>query len=655
MEKIEKLTSTDIVAENIKKLKQLFPTIFKEGKIDKEELQAVLGDYVEKDKEYYQMTWAGKTQAQREANRPSSGTLRPCQAESKDWDSTQNLFIEGDNLEVLKLLQKTYNNKVKMIYIDPPYNTGQDFVYKDNYKDNLQNYFELTGQTDEEGKKLSTNTETAGRYHSNWLNMMYPRLKLARNLLTEDGVIFISIDDNEQANLKKLCDEIFGEENFVNGFIWVNNLTGRQLSGSGAAGTREYILVYSKNVANVPEFLTSYDYLKKLMPDTYKSAVKNVHKDDKGEYVIGDELKNNNSAFNEITRPNLVFDIYYREEDGDIKIEPVTDKDVHPKYTKIVPHPNANGVNKYHAYRWSKEKILKEKDDLEFVKYGNTYKIFPKRRNFKTSTVKDLITNITTSAGSRDMKRLDIVGFNFPKPVDLIMFLIEIGTSLNDIILDFFSGSCTTAHTVMQLNAEDGGNRKCISVQLPEPTDEKSAAYKAGYKTIAEIGKERIRRAGEKIKEEHKDKEGIDKLDIGFRVFKLDTSNIVAWDTATENLEDQLQLFAENNAEHIKQGRSAEDILYEILLKFGLDLSVPIQEKELAGHQVYNIGHGAMYVCLDDNINGKVAQAIGEWHKDFEDDNPTVIFKDTGFAQDQDKTNTIQMLKQFGIDNVKSI
>lgn len=655
MERINELTSENVVQQNIERLKEIFPTAFSEGKLVVEELQALVGEYIQKEKEFYQMTWAGKTQAQREANKVSTGTLRPNKADSKDWDTTGNIFIEGDNLEVLKLLQKTYSNQIKMIYIDPPYNTGKDFVYKDNYKDNLNNYLEITGQTDEEGKKLSTNTDSDGRYHSNWLNMMYPRLKLARNLMTEDGVIFISIDDNEQANLKKICDEIFGEENFVNEFIWVNNLTGRQLSGVGAAGTREFLLVYAKDVTKISEFLAPFLYLKELMPDAYKSSAKDILIDGKGEYVIGDELKNNNSAFNEVTRPNLVFDIYYNEVDNLIKIEPVSIKHLHEGFVKISPHPNSNGINKYHAFRWSKDKILKEKEDLEFVKYGDTYKIYPKRRNFETSTVKDLITNITTSTGSRDLSLLNIEGFNFPKPVKFIEFLVTIGSKNNSIILDFFAGSGSTSHAVMSLNSKDSGIRKCISVQLPEATDEKSQAFKAGYKTIAEITKERIRRAGELIKLENKDKEGIDKLDVGFRAFKLDSSNIQAWDTSIENFEGQLDAFEANNGDSIKTDRTEEDVLFEILLKYGLELTLPIEEKTIANCNVYNIGFGAMYICLADHITVEVANGIGEWHKESADEKPSVIFKDAGFVNDADKTNTVQTLRQAGIENVKSI
>lgn len=631
MEKIKALGSEDIVANNIERLKELFPTIFSEGKLVVEELQALLGEYVEKDNEFYQMTWAGKTQAQKEANKLSTGTLRPNKADSKDWDTTGNIFIEGDNLEVLKLLQKTYSNKIKMIYIDPPYNTGKDFVYKDNYKDNLTNYLEITGQTDEEGKKVSTNTDSDGRYHSNWLNMMYPRLKLARNLMKDDGVIFISIDDNEQANLKKLCDEIFGEENFVSNIGW---------KGKGGGADNKYliesyenILCYSKNKSifkvgeeiKLGEVFPKYDEIKKRK---YKTQLARKW---------GANSKRSD-------RPNLFYSI------------------IAPDNTEVFPMLNDFEEG---CWRWSKSKMEYEisNGNIEFqlnnekwIVYEKIYE--PLEGEFNTKKFSNLLLEDgNTAMGSNELKQFfNEKIFDFPKPTTLIKKLINISGIKNDeIALDFFSGSGTTAHAVMALNAEDGGNRKCISVQLPEPTDEKSEAYKAGYKTIAEITKERIRRAGELIKQENKDKEGIDKLDVGFRAFKLDSSNIRTWDTAVDKFEDQLDLFVENNGDSIKADRTVEDVLFEILLKYGLDLTLPIQEKLVDGCTIYNIGFGAMYICLSDNINTSVAVAIGEWHKDSSDTKPSVIFKDAGFANDADKTNTVQTLRQAGIENVKSI
>ena len=610
MEKITELTSTNVVQHNIEKLKELFPTAVSEGKLIVEELQALMGEYIEKDKEYYQMTWAGKTEAQKEANKVSTGTLRPAKEESKDWDTTGNLVIEGDNLEVLKLLQKTYSNKVKMIYIDPPYNTGNDFVYKDNYKDNLSNYLELTGQTDEEGKKLNSNTDSDGRYHSNWLNMMYPRLKLARNLLTDDGVIFISIDDNEQANLKKVCDEIFGEENNIGDFI-VTRSEGGGLAKHVIKG-HDYLLAYSKNLNQFKPLLRPKDIRGQI-----------VEKDGEDYWIEED---------------------WFRKEFGKYGTCP---------YEEILEYYSEEKKAEIDKGLKEGEYCLLKKNGFHIV--GRYRKISEDGSKFY-SILKHLNKN-----GIIDLRALglDII-FDFPKPISLLKQIVLGATFLtknnSEIILDFFSGSATTAHAVMALNAKDGGNRKCISVQLPEPTDEKSEAYKAGYTTIAEITKERIRRAGELIKKEHKDKDGIENLDVGFRVFKLDSSNIKAWDTSVENFEEQLDMFAQNNGENIKPDRTEEDILFEILLKYGLELTVPIIEKQIAGNKVYNIGFGSMYICFEDKVNPEVAKGIGMWHKqEFTDNNPSVIFKDNGFATDADKTNTVQTLKQFGISNVKSI
>lgn len=647
MEKINELTSENIVHQNIERLKEIFPTAFSEGKLVVEELQALVGEYIEQEKEFYQMTWAGKTQAKKEANKVSTATLRPNRADSKDWDTTGNIFIEGDNLEVLKLLQKAYCNQIKMIYIDPPYNTGKDFVYKDNYKDNLSNYLELTGQTDEEGKKLSTNTESDGRYHSNWLNMMYPRLKLARNLMTDDGVIFISIDDNEQANLRKICDEIFGEENSLTkaptALIW-------QLSGSTAghfAKSHEYILCYSKNKDKVPFFelsdygddkIIAHGALKKISKANPASKI--TFPADKISFegttkIFKGELGGSEKQFIE---GEMIF------ENGKLK------NDVTIVAGWAMRDQVLSWLNGEETYDSKGQKIIR-------FYFNNTGILWyeKERGTFHPKTILD--KNIVgTKTGASEI--INLLGGNFfenPKPLSLLKYLYSFTTQGDDLILDFFSGSGTTAHAVMALNAEDGGNRKCISVQLPEPTDEKSEAYKAGYKTIAEITKERIRRAGELIKQENKDKENIDNLDVGFRAFKLDSSNIRAWDTAVENLEDQLDMFEENNGDSIKSSRTEEDVLFEILLKYGLELTLPIQEKQVNNCTIYNIGFGSMYICLNDKINVEVAKAIAEWHKESADEKPSVIFKDAGFANDADKTNTVQTLRQAGIENVKSI
>lgn len=391
----------------------------------------------------------------------------PGKAISNDDGKPTHILIEGDNFHALTCLNYTHKGQIDVIYIDPPYNTGSDgFVYKD--KRVLDKF--------PDGTTVPTDHPLR---HSYWLSFMHKRLELAKNLLSDRGVIFISIDDNEQANLKLLCDQVFGQRNFLNQFIWINKPEGRQIQGAGAAGTHEYILSYARDINNLSEYTLSLSLLKKIMPGFYKDNSTNVKYDPKGAYITTHELYNGNSKFNEETRPTLVFDIYYRENDGNILIEPVSEEYLHNDYYKISPHPNSDGKHKYHAYRWSKEKILNEKDDLEFVKSGNTYKIYSKRRDFDTTIVRDIITDISTSNGSRDLERLEIKGFSYPKSVDLISLLINMATikssedtdrenTLDATILDFFGGSGTTMHATMQLNEEDGGHRQCILVQQNE-------------------------------------------------------------------------------------------------------------------------------------------------------------------------------------------
>ena len=659
------MTSEDIVANNIAKLQALFPTAFSEGKLVVEELQALLGEYIEKEKEYYQMTWAGKTQAQREANKVSTGTLRPCKEESKDWDTTGNVFIEGDNLEVLKLLQKSYSNKIKMIYIDPPYNTGKDFVYKDDYKDNLSHYLEITGQTDEEGKKLSSNTDSDGRYHSNWLNMMYPRLKLARNLLTDDGVIFISIGVEELENLKKLVSEIFGEENFIEIFSWVKTSTPPSLA-TKSRKTNEYILCYEKNKnANKynGELLDGGD--QPLLNSGNPRRVLRFPKE---------KIQFNSKAFPDggyqkydAGRVKLLHDIQINGGRPDRNVE----MEGEFKWTQdFLDSEIQNGTNFI---------VKSEALSVRFIREGEGYK---RPTNFiKDKIISPLINKKNNAVGTNENASsalTELMGgevFSYPKPVSLISYLANFVCEEDDIILDFFAGSGTTAESVFRFNLSQDKRRRCkfILVQLPESLEINLVHVDASEKSIfrnginllnslnkplllIELTKERIRRAGELVKKENQDKEGIDKLDVGFRVFKLDSSNIHAWDTSVDKLEDQLDLFEANNGDHIKSDRTEADILFEILLKYGLELTQPIQERRIADCTVYNIGFGSMYICLADRITTAVAKGIGEWHREFEETEPAVIFKDAGFGgDDAQKTNTVQTLRQFGITNVKSI
>ncbi|MCS4535790.1 site-specific DNA-methyltransferase [Corynebacterium sp. HS2168-gen11] len=604
-------TTPDFTSDAAAKLADLFPEAIADGKINLDIIKTILGSDVEDTKERFGLTWQGKAQAIRAAQSPTTATLAPDYENSVDWDTTQNVFIEGDNLEVLKILQKHYYGQIKMIYIDPPYNTGNDFVYQDDYKDGIGAYLEMTGQADESGR-LSTNQESAGRFHSNWLNMMYPRLKLARNLLREDGVIFISIDNHELTNLTSLCNQIFGESNHLNTFTWVSNLKGRQISKSGAAVTKEYILCYARSAQFVPEFKASSEELKRLMPDTYKGFNYEILKDAKSPFVIKNELYNTNPAFNEETRPNLVFDIYFNPETGEVKTEEVSDSHLHADFVKISPHTNSNGKHKYHAFRWSREKIARETDDLYFVRKSESWKVYTKVRDIDGTIVKDLITGLSTSTGSTDITKLGMASslFDYPKPVALIKLLVSLIATDHDIVLDFFAGSGTTAHAVMQLNAEDGGTRRCISVQLPESTPEKSEARKAGFETISEITRERIRRAGKKILEDESSKlDGrADSLDVGFRAYKLVDTNFTKWKADSTLSENELvDLFA-------KLGDSADDnarpeaLLTELLLKLGFSLSEKIDTVEIAGLNVFKIADNSVIAYMDEHTKPTLDQ-----------------------------------------------
>jgi len=620
----------DLAEENIDKLKQLFPEVFTEGKIDFEKLQQVLGKYVEDSNERYNFTWNGKGRALRLSQTPSLGTLRPCKEESKDWDTTQNLYIEGDNLEVLKLLQKSYYGKIKIIYIDPPYNTGNDFVYKDDFHDSIENYKRITGQVDGNGKPISTNTETSGRYHTDWLNMMYPRLRLARNLLTDDGAIFISIDDNEVDNLKKICNEIYGEENFVAQFPW-RKRTAKSDVPFGVSQDYEWILCFAKSsyfIACVEGKERKYYETPDLPGRPWR-----IH-----------DMTTQRSASE---RPNSYFTM------------------VNPKTGEEYP-ANPNSV-----WRITKETFQEYYDENRIVFPGD-YDFLniskPVLRYFKEDDEKragnmfgfvPMSTNLPkevgmTQDGTKDIDELfSSKVFGFPKPVSLLKYLIKAASAIekDSIVLDFFSGSATTAHAVMQLNAEDGGNRRFIMVQLPEPTDENSEAYKAGYKNICDIGKERIRRAGEKIKEEYKDKENIENLDIGFKVFKLDTSNIRKWQPDYDNLEQSLMEYIDNFVD----GRTELDVVYEIMIKYGLDLTYPVDEFTIAQKKVYSIGFGMLMICLDDEITTDVAKGILEKIKELSPESSRVVFKDNGFKSDSNKTNIKEILKSGGIEEFITI
>jgi len=622
---IEKITNTnpeskslDIEAKNIEQLKQLFPDVFSEGKVDFEALKAALGDHVEDKEERYNFTWHGKNKARQIAQTPSTGTLRPCKEESVNWDTTQNLFIEGDNLEVLKLLQKSYHKKVKMIYIDPPYNTGKDFVYKDNFFDNVNNYLKITNQVDSKGLKVSANSDSSGRYHTDWLNMMYPRLKLARNLLSDDGVIFISIDDNEVTNLKKLCDEIFGEDNFIVDLIWEKRFT-RNNDAKLMSSVTEHILFYRK----------SHSRLSLREPRTEKSdsIYKNQDNDPRGKWTSVSFISQRTKE----QRPNLSYEM----------LNPITNE--------IVSHP----VN---AWKYSKEKYeeLASENRLYWGIDGkNTY---PRLKRFLAELSEGIVPiNLwnykDTGTVDDGTKMVDsLVGkdvFDYPKPISLVQRMMAMALGKDDLVLDFFAGSSTTAHACLDLNAKDKGNRRFIMVQLPEQVDEKSIAKKVGHTTIADISRERIRKASDLIKKNHEGYKG----DLGFKSLKLNTTNIIQWEPSFDNLSDIL----DNSVESIKAERTSEDVLFEILLKYGLDLTYPIIEHILADKTVYEVAFGALIICLDEGITRQTVEAIGKLKQELDSETTRVVFKDAGFADDAVKVNAIQLLKQYGVDDVKSI
>ncbi len=541
------------------------------------------------------------------------------------------LYIEGDNLEVLRALQSSYRGKIKMIYIDPPYNTGKDFVYKDNFDDNIKNYKERMNES------YKTNIDSSGRFHTNWLNMMYPRLKLSKNLLSEDGVIFISLDDNEISNLRKMCDEVFGEKNFVSILPTVMNMKGNN-DQFGFSGTHEYTLVYMKN-KNVVEDLNGIDLTEEDKKDYTLS-------DERGLYKQGATLMRTGEAGGRDKRPKGYYPIYVSK---DLKMMSVNkmnadDYEVYPK-TKD---------GKEMSWRRSKENLSNTVSEFIIKENNGNISFYKKQRleedMARGKKAKTLFYKPEYSSGNGTSIIKDLLNgrlFDNPKPLALVKDFLRIGLNKDDIVLDFFSGSATTSHAVMQLNAEDGGNRKFIMVQLPEETDEKSEAYKNGYKNICEIGKERIRRAGKKILEENKDKEGIEDLDIGFKVFKLDTTNIKEWDDTVQDTE-KIKQMAMDLENPIKEDRSPEDIVYEILLKYGIDLTMPIEEVEIMGYKVYSVGFGYLMICLEKDINLDLIESIA-------DKKPNrVVLYDKGL-ENEIKVNAMKIFKEYGVEDIRTI
>lgn len=642
------MTSPDLTDTNIEKVAELFPSVVTETldadgnpqkAVNFDLLRQELCDHiVEGPQERYQLDWPGKRAAAFAANAPIAKTLRPVREESVDFGNTKNLFIEGDNLDALKLLQESYLGKVKLIYIDPPYNTGNDFVYNDDFAETTDEYLSKSGQMDDDGRCLVANTESNGRFHSDWLTMMYPRLRLARNLLADDGVICISIDDNEMNNLVKMCDEVFGEINHVNTFVWVSNLKGRQIKGNGAVGTKEYIVCYARKIDQVGVFRASGTTLKAKMPTVYKGFNYTVQEDDLGPYVLKNELYNTNSAFNEVTRPNLVFDIYFNPDTGDVKTDSVSSKHTNPGYVKVAPKQNNNGTHQYHAFRWSAKKVEAEPHNLAFIESPSGWKVFTKVRDVESTAVKDLITDIATNDGSTEIARigLDTKWFDYPKPVALIQLLCEIATLADSIVLDFFAGSSTTAQAVIEQNAADGGSRRFIMIQLDEEVDPKSDAAKAGFTTIADLAKERIRLAGTKVTNDA----GLtaDGLDSGFRVLKVDTTNMSdVLRTPDAVGQDELDLYTNS----VKADRTGEDLVFQVLLDWGLEMTMPITVETLDGREVFVVEDDALIACFDSEVSPELVRAIAKREP------LRAVFRDSGFASDDARINAEQIFHEI--------
>ena len=659
MQKIEATSpeaqSGDIVAGNIEQLKALFPELISEVvggvAINVEVLKALVGDKTVTDTdEKYGLNWHGKRRARQLALTPSTGTLRPCVEDSVDWDATQNLMIEGDNLEVLKLLQKSYAGKVKLIYIDPPYNTGKDFVYPDNFQDNIKNYLELTEQV-EGGKKISSNTEASGRFHTDWLNMMYPRLRLAKTLLHSAGAVIVSCDDNELSRLLLVMDEIFGEENFVGQIVWQRSKKG---DSKLVASVHEYMVCYVKDKAAVLEqgvwrrpkegaddVLAKYAELKTSLAGDHES-IRTSMVEWYRELPEGDPRKSH-KHYNWSDDRGLYFAADFAGPDDG--------RESRPRHDILHPITHLSCKKPSTGWRWDEEKTNWALAQVPpRIHFGVDETTIPTRKSYLFEIDSEPYSSVFYRDGrSATLEVEDLVGkgwFQFPKNTDVLSELVELITKPNDLILDFFAGSGSTAHAVMKVNAAHQSKRRFIVVQLPEPTG------KEQYKTIADITKQRLRKAGEKIAAQV----GLISVDTGFRVFKLDNSNIRAWNPDRDNLERTLL----DHEEHILPGRTEADLVYELLLKLGLDLCVPMESRSIAGKTVGAIGGGVLMTCLADKITRDgvepLAQGIVAWHKELAPaGDTTCIFRDSAFADDVAKTNLAVILEQYGIQNVRSL
>lgn len=652
-----KMHSLDGVQRNIELIGKLFPNAITEVKrdgkvehaIDFDVLRQELSDsIVEGREERYQFTWPDKKKAMLAANAPITATLRPVVADSVGKDGTpggfdsENLYIEGDNLEVLKLLQETYLGKVKMIYIDPPYNTGNDFVYEDDFAQRTEDYMGNSGQYDEEGNRMVTNTESNGRFHTDWLNMIYPRLKLAKDLLAEDGVIFISIDDNEIENSLKVCSEVFGKENYLACFPRVTKKAGK--TTEAIARNHDYLLSYAKSSA-VKLYLPSHT------DDGFKFSDEFI--DTRGKYKLNQTLDYDSLQYS----ASLDYPIT------------VKGKTFYPgqSYEKYLERQKGNHARADWAWRWSKELfefglkngfiVIKDYEshsriytktyqNCKIVKKGNGFQLEYMERTKAISTLEFIENEYSNDNSKKNITQVfDAAVFDYSKPVELLKTITSYATSTSDVVLDFFSGSATTAHAVMKLNAEDGGHRKFIMVQLPEKTDEKSEAYKAGYKNICEIGKERIRRAGRKIKEDAGLTAPAD-LDIGFRCLRLDESNMKpVYYTPDEVGQQDLFSLVDN----VKEDRTPEDLLFQVMLDLGVLLSSPIEVKEIAGKKVFNVAEGFLLACFDHDVTEETVKAIAQMKPYY------AVFRDSSMANDSVATNFDQIFETYSPETVRKV
>lgn len=681
-------SSANVVDQDIVDLKELFPDVFSEGKIDFDALRERLGQYIEEHPERYSFSWNGKTRARRIAQTPSTGTLRPCPEESINWDTTKNVFIEGDNLEVLKLLQKSYHKRVKMIYIDPPYNTGKEFIYPDRFQENLDTYLRYTKQVDESGFRLSPNLESSGRYHTNWLNMMYPRLKLARNLLANDGLCFISIDDHEAASLRKLCDEVFGEECFVSQLVW--NTEGHCDNQYDVKVNHEYVLVYAKQQG------TSLGYV--VDPNTREesnlwkgfaenSITKNGSGNPPSEVTLPEGFPVATATLDlAANRPSDEF--FQKVEDVGYITRQLTQEHDIAYPIRLQPMQAQNGklvkkctvfsgwanADKLRAFISGGCKPITESDGSTLTFYLSENGVIYYRRDRERARN---IVSVLRSLGTTEQMRSELermgIPFQYPKPKQLIAYLISIGADVGGIVLDFFAGSCTTAHAILEKTVTEKASKwRFVMVQLPERLDASKPEHLPGIAfckshslkpNIAEIGKERTRRVIKQLQEGQVSGTNGGQmtlpvagtsatfLDLGFKVFKLDASNVIPWDADFDNLKDALF----NAVENIKPDRSESDVLYELLLKYGLDLATPVQTRTISGKTAFVIGAGALIVCLANNITLDVVEGIAKLKAELKPEVMRVVFKDAGFKDDVVKTNTVQILRQAGIEDVKSI